>query len=203
MAIGTQIVKIHSTSDGQIIYQATTQRNTDQYPLTSAGQAAFEADASAGNFTLTVDNGVVIPAGTRPPLTKPGTGPTTAFSQKIQAEDATGTGSSTGASGDNNVRGPYSTSSDYLLYTIASAPLTAANYNLTIRYKTTTQMGGLGTVIVNSGTPVDFPLEGVEGDLRTYSLTVSLNTGNNTIQVQGKSGTAFFQDYIIVTRAAG
>ncbi|WP_020599420.1 hypothetical protein [Spirosoma panaciterrae] len=202
MAIGTQLVRIRRTSDGQEIYQATTTRDTDVYPLTSAGQAAFEAAASAGSFTLTVDNGAIIPAGTRPPLIKPGTGPGAAFSQKIQAEDATGTGTYIGQSGDNTLKGPYSSSSDYLLYAITDAPITASNYTLAIRYQTNSQTPGTATVIVNSTTTIDFPLEGTDGGKRTYTMAISLNAGSNRIRIQGKSGTSFYQDYIVVTRPA-
>ncbi|WP_245859457.1 hypothetical protein [Spirosoma aerolatum] len=84
MAIGTQLVRIRRSSDGQEIYQATTTRDTDVYPLNSAGQAAFEAAASAGGFTLTLDNGAVIPAGTRPPLIKPGGNTTPPFPGKYR-----------------------------------------------------------------------------------------------------------------------
>ncbi|WP_020595215.1 hypothetical protein [Spirosoma panaciterrae] len=200
MAIGTQLVRIRRTSDGQEIYQATTTRDTDVYPLNSAGQAAFEAAASAGGFTLTLDNGAVIPAGTRPPLIKPGGNTVPPFSRKIQAEDAAGTGTYSGAPGDNNVRGPYTAGSDYLLYAISDVPTTASNYTLTIRYQTNSQTPGLGTIIINSGTGIDFPLEGTDGGKRMYSLTISLNAGSNRIRIQGKSGTSFYQDYIIVTR---
>lgn len=203
MALGTQLIKIFRTSDGQPLYQATTIRNTEVYPLTSAGQAAFEAAVNAGSFTLTVDNGAVIPAGTPPPLLKPGAVNSVAFSQKIQAEDASGTGTSPGASGDNILRGPYRTSSEYLIYTITNAPTTASNYNLAIRYQTNTQTPGVASMIINGGTPVDFPFEGTDGGKRTYNAVISLNAGNNTIRIQGKSGTPLFQDYILVSRPAG
>ncbi|WP_461095178.1 carbohydrate-binding protein [Spirosoma gilvum] len=200
MAIGTQLVKIRRTSDGQEIYQATTTRDTDVYPLTSAGQAAFEAAASAGGFTLMLDNGAVVAAGTRPPLTKPGSSANPPFFRKLQAEDATGTGAFTEQSGDNNLRGPYTSSSDYLLYAITDVPVTASNYTLTIRYQTNSQTPGLATIIVNSGSSIDFPLEGTDGGKRMYNLPIQLNAGSNRIRIQGKSGTSFYQDYIIVTR---
>ncbi|WP_332369480.1 hypothetical protein [Spirosoma telluris] len=99
MALGTQLIKIRRTTDGQVLYLATTLRNTSDFPLNGAGQAAFEAAVNAGSFTLTVDNGAIIPAGTVPPLIKPGVVTGAAFSQKIQAEDAAGTGTSSGPSG--------------------------------------------------------------------------------------------------------
>ncbi|GAB4035987.1 carbohydrate-binding protein [Spirosoma gilvum] len=202
MAIGTQVIRIRRTSDGQEIYQVTTNRDTDVYPLNSAGQAAFEAAVSAGSLTLIVDNGSVIPAGTRPPLIKPGTGVPVSFSQKLQAESATGTGTYTGQAGDNVFRGPYAAASDYLLYAITDAPMTASNYTLAIRYKTNSQMPGVASVIVNNGVAIDFPLEGTDGGQRTYTMSILLNAGNNRIRIQGKSGTAFYQDYILVTRPA-
>ncbi|MVM32827.1 hypothetical protein GO755_22490 [Spirosoma sp. HMF4905] len=203
MALGTQLIRIRRTTDGQVLYLATTSRNTADYPLNSAGQAAFEAAASSGSFTLTVDNGAVIPAGTIPPLIKPGAINNSPFSQKIQAEDAAGTGTASGSSGDSNVRGPYSKNTDYLTYTVTGAPATASNYSLALRYQTNTQAAGIASLIINGGTPVDFPIEGTDGGMRTYNATISLTPGNNTIRIQGKSGAAFFQDYIIVTRAAG
>ncbi|MBN8824103.1 MULTISPECIES: hypothetical protein [unclassified Spirosoma] len=202
MAIGNQVIRIRRASDGQEMYQVTTNRDTDVYPLTSAGQAAFEAAASAGSFTLIVDNGLVIAAGTRPPLVKPGTGTGGVFSLKLQAENATGTGNYSGVPGDNTFRGPYSTSGDYLLYAISDVPITASNYTLSIRYQTNSQTSGLGTVIVNNGMTIDFPLEGADGGQRTYIMSISLNAGTNRIRLQGKSGTAFNVDYIMITRQA-
>ncbi|GAB3948033.1 hypothetical protein GCM10028805_21430 [Spirosoma harenae] len=204
MPTGTQIVRIRRTSDGAEIYQATAVRNTDIYPLTTAGQQAFEAAASAGSFTLTVvDNGAIIPAGTRPPLVKPGTGGGVPFSQKIQAEEATGTGTYNGQPADDNLRGPYTTSNDYLLYAVSNAPAAATNYNLAIRYQTNSQVAGVATIIINSGTPVDFPLEGTDGGKRIYNIAIALNVGSNRIRIQGKSGTSFFQDHIVVSRPLG
>lgn len=203
MALGTQLIRIRRSSDGQVIYLATTLRNTADFPLNSSGQAAFEAAVNEGSFTLTVDNGAIIPAGTRPPLTKPGAIISPAFSQKIQAEDAAGTGTSSGPSADNNVRGPYSTTSDYLVYTLTGVPTTASNYMISLRYQTGTPAAGIASLIINGATPIDFSIEGTDGGMRTYSTTIPLTPGNNTIRIQGKSGTAFFQDYILVTRPAG
>ncbi|WP_332369481.1 hypothetical protein [Spirosoma telluris] len=101
------------------------------------------------------------------------------------------------------MRGPYSTSSEYLVYTITGAPATAPNYKLALRYQTSTQAAGVASLIINGGAPVDFPIEGTDGGKRTYNAMISLTPGNNTIRIQGKSGAAFFQDYIIVTRPAG
>ncbi|QMW04453.1 CBM35 domain-containing protein [Spirosoma foliorum] len=203
MALGTQLIRIRRTSDGQVIYLATALRNTADYPLNSAGQAAFEAAVGAGSFTLTVDNGAIIPAGTIPPLIKPGAVTSPAFSQKIQAEDAAGTGTSSGPAADNNVRGPYATSSDYLVYTVTGIPTTASNYTLIVRYQSVAQASGIASLIINGAAPIDFPIEGTDGGMRTYTATISLTPGNNTIRIQGKSGSPFFQDYILVTRPAG
>ncbi|GAB4042169.1 fibronectin type III domain-containing protein [Spirosoma litoris] len=70
--IATQPVHAYRKSDGQFLYDGTSDRDVVQYPLTDAGQAAYEAALAAGSHTgITVSNGAVIPAGSIPPLTMP------------------------------------------------------------------------------------------------------------------------------------
>ncbi|OJW70504.1 hypothetical protein [Spirosoma sp. 48-14] len=214
MATGTQLVKIHRSSDGAVLYTATTRRNTDNYPLNSTGDAAFGQAASNGSFELRVQpSGPTIPVNTIPPL-NPWGGGSTSFYEKIQSEvgthgspgKVTGTGSQDGNPnlyGDDVMMGQFITSSDYLDYHLESIPITG-DYHLDIRYQTNTQAQGTATVIVfvngNQGTPQDFHLDGAEGGKRTAGMTVHLQAGSgNVIRVQGKEGTTMFQDYIIVS----
>ena len=210
MATGTQLVKIHKTSDNSVVYTCTTPRNTATDPLTTEGNAAFAAKAQHGELRLVVDNGAIIPVGTIPPLIKPDaptSGSVPAFSQKIQAEVSSTTGTYTGLVGDGTSVGPLSNSAQYCLFGITGAPITASNYALDIRYTTnfdtgTTGETGICRVIINSGTPIDFVTDGAAGGFRTKSLTnISLNEGNNTIRVEGNFRTMFL-DYISVSRAA-
>lgn len=63
-----------SRSTGATLYTGTVDaesRSGVSYPLTASGRASLQADIKAGLFTITVDNGATIPAGTAPTLTKP------------------------------------------------------------------------------------------------------------------------------------
>lgn len=171
------------------------------------------SDASKGYLELTVDNGAIIPIGTIPPLTKPsapggGGGSIPAYSQKLQAENATGTGSYTGTIGDGTTRGPYENSSQYLEFKPTGVPTSANNYKLEVRIQTNYDTGLTGEtgkmrIIVNGGTPQDVVTEGAAGGYRTYYLNnITLSAGdNNKIRFEGIFR-VYFIDYIVITRPA-
>ncbi len=71
MAKGTQLVTIKNADTGVVLYTATMERDTAVHPLTPEGKTALENGVKAGSFTLTASNGVIIPAGNRPPNTLP------------------------------------------------------------------------------------------------------------------------------------
>lgn len=151
----------------------------------TSGTSAYSSDVSA-----TTNNAVV-----------------QAFSQRIQAENATGSGTYLGSVGDGTTRGPYTTSAEGLVFTVTGAPVTASNYTIAIRYQTnfdtgaTGEMGQMG-VIINGGSTQHVATEGAAGGYRTMTLTgQTLNTGNNSIRIEGSFRT-FFLDYIEVTRQA-
>lgn len=73
---GVQIVKVRrNTAPRDVLYYASTIRNIATYPLNETGLNSFTTAASSGTFSLSVlcpcGETVVIPAGTKPPLTPP------------------------------------------------------------------------------------------------------------------------------------
>ena len=159
------------------------------------------------------DNVVLTPTvGSNQPLTvTPGTtAPTTTTAVvNIPAFDQTIPTTSASLSSFVNVpydggshTGNYITSADWADYAVTNAPI-AGTYTMAVRYQTNYACSGcgLGTYIVNGGTPVNFPMDGAEGGTRNPTFSVALNAGTNTIRIQGNNRT-FFQQQIQLTRAA-
>ena len=201
-----------------VSYTVQLVRNWTDYPATTTGLTSWTAAISKGTFSLTVvGSGCLIPAGTIPPLTAPictsatsgtttGSTSTTvtipAFSQTVAYVSASK--SSFASSDGGHHTDQFITSDDYADYTITGAPATDGTYSLSINYQTNfdSPTTGLGSVVVNGGSPLDFTTQGASGGTRTASISsLSLHIGTNTVRIQGKSNT-FFQNYITLTRAS-
>lgn len=75
MPIGTQNnIRVKASPSGSVVYTVRTTRNSDNFALTDPGDLAMNNAIKAGTYPypLTVeDTGVIIPANTIPPTTKP------------------------------------------------------------------------------------------------------------------------------------
>lgn len=123
---------------------------------------------------------------------------TVSFPIKIQAEVATASGTMNfDGTGDGFSRGPLSSASDYLDFTV-SIP-SAGTYIIVPRYQTNFDPPASGTasLVIGSGTPIDFTLEAASGGNRSPEITVTLPSGTVHIFVKGKTNT-FFLDHLTI-----
>jgi len=91
MPTADQNIYVRRSSDHVTVWSGKTLRNTDNYPLTTQGQALFEAAVLAGNHSgITASNGGTVAAGVAPTLTipNPPVQGYAAYDVKIQAETA-------------------------------------------------------------------------------------------------------------------
>lgn len=194
------IQPVHLFNDANLnVYNGTVLRDVEVYAYTIPGQQQLETDVAAGKFTITVDNGAIISPGTIPPLTRPQPPASVAFSQKIEAETMQGNTGSITFEG-TTVVGPFASSSDQrtaTLSVVGTNPVT-----VTYKYQTNGSTAGHGSYSINGGSAVEFPVEGTDGGTRTPNFTFIPLDGANTIRFEGKDGTSFFLDYIIVSRTA-
>lgn len=121
------------------------------------------------------------------------------FSQKVQAEDATGAGSYVGVSADNNTRGPIGVnSSDTDSFTI-TAPSALTGVSLQMRYKTRAYSPIQVAYQINGGSWVtSSSLNFAVDNFNTVTLAtgLSLSNGANVINIKYISGPWYDLDWI-------
>lgn len=181
------------------IYNGEARRDVELYPLTAAGQAAYEAAVALGTFTITVDNGAIISPGTVPPLTKPIPPPSVAFATQIEAEAMAGNTTMSTYQGIT-IAGPFTAATDFRQASLQIVGLKPCT--ITYRYQVNNTTPGRGTIVINEGTFIDFNVAGSNGIPQTASIAFVPIDGNNSIRFQGKDGTSFYLDFIIVSRTA-
>ena len=131
--------------------------------------------------------------------------PPASFDQCLEAENASGPGSTpsdAGASGQK-YKWSYNSANDYNTYTVTGVTNSNINYYLKLRYATG-EAPSAGVLVNGVLQPNLFPLintaswSGTYGELE-YPYPITLNTGNNTITIRGSSTGTFTQDRICVS----
>lgn len=127
------------------------------------------------------------------------------FSQCIESENATGTGSITNDPNASNgsTRGDEFDYNKYVDYVVTGVPV-AGNYTLTLQYYAANTANV--SVKVGSGTPQAVTLTATHSwniVHTTQSVTVALAAGSNTIRIQGTGGSSCRQDKICVSNTSG
>ncbi|OJW78460.1 hypothetical protein [Spirosoma sp. 48-14] len=206
MPTADQNIYVRRSSDHVTVWSGKTLRNTDNYPLTTQGQALFEAAVLAGNHSgITASNGGTVAAGVAPTLTipNPPVQGYAAYDVKIQAETAASNVNFSGTPGDVTTREFFQNSSHYADFAFTGMPVSDGNYTIILRAKTTS---GTDTTIVdliiNNGTPFQVSIPPTGGGLTTVTVSgKAFQAGDNTLRFRGNTNNAGL-DYIRITHPA-